>query len=270
MVYSTQTGRKINKMSDHPLRLLNLKTYPWILLAACMFVGALFGMLASYALKPVYEATATLTANIEIVREGNVTEIMVDSQMTILGSQVYDAQVVDAVLKDEQAAGNNMSIEDFRKNASFERQMMNTLLKYRDYNPLIAQRVVNRWVNALYGRLLQAYPHGLAVSEARDTLQEITTSNTNQKVDQTQFCKQLNAEVEQDLKAKANAVILKESPLSLGLTSALTISNVIPADIPGQPLRYTRGSLILAGALVGMIGGIILIEGLTPRKDNYA
>lgn len=270
MVYSTQTARKMDNMTDHPLRLFNLKTYPWIVLGVCMLAGVLLGLLISFMLRPVYEAQATLTANLEIVREGNVTEIMVDSQMTILGSQVYDSQVVEEVLQSELAVGNNLSYEDFRGHASFERQMMNTLLKYRDHDPVVAQRVVNTWVNAFHDRLLEAYPYGLAVSEARDTIQQIAKCNNDQKAEQTDFCSNLNPEVEEELKTEANAIILKESLLSLGLTSALTISNVIPADIPDAPLRYTRGSLTLGGALVGMVAGLILIEALPARKENNA
>ncbi|MGB4595014.1 MAG: hypothetical protein WBI14_03830 [Anaerolineaceae bacterium] len=257
-------------MTDHPLRFFNLKTYPWVLLGLCMLSGAMVGLLASYTLRPIYEAKASITANMEIVRNGNITEMMVDSQMTIIGSQVYDVQVVEEVLLSEQAIGHNLTNEEFRENANFERQMLNTILKYRDHDPEIAQRIVNSWAHAFYNRLMDAYPYGLSVSEARDTLQQIMKCQTDLEAQETDYCVALNPETVVTLKEQANAIILEESPLSMGLTSALTISNLIPADIPDAPLRYSRGSLILAGTFLGMAIAILRIEVLPGRKQKYA
>jgi hypothetical protein len=270
MVYSTQTERKIVTMTDHSLRLFNLKTYPWIFLAFCMLAGTLVGMLSSYMIKPIYEAQATLTANMEIVRNYPITEIMVDSQMTVIGNQVYDSQVVEDVLRSENSIGQDLNFEDFRTNTSFERQMMNTVLKYRYHDPIIAQRVVNTWARIFHDRLLEAYPYGLAVSAARDTLQQIGKCKTDPIAQKADFCLTLEPGVEAELKNDANAVILNNSPLSLGLTSALTISNVIPADIPDAPLRFARGNLILAGMFIGLVVGALFIESAPACKETDA
>ena len=235
-----------------------------------MLAGALLGLAVSMVFKPVYEAQATITANVEIVRNYPITEMMVDSQMTLIGSHVYDSQLVAEVLRAENSIGNILSYEDFRKNASFERQVMNTILKYRDHDPQVAQRVVNTWANAFYGQLIEAYPYGLEVSEARDTLQQIMKCQVEEKKQETEFCQTLNPEIEAQLKEKANSIILEKAALSMGLTSAFSIGTVIPSDIPEEPLRYTRGSMMLAGLALGTASGLMLVEFLPGHKQKYA
>ena len=261
---------KEKNMIDHPLKLLNFRTYPWVILGTFMLAGALFGYLVSATLKPIYEARSTLTANIEIVRNYPITEMMVDSQMTLIGSQVYDREVVEEVLEAENSVGNKLDYEAFRKNADFERQMMNTIFKYRDHDPMIAQRVANTWAEAFYKRLTEAYPYGLEVSEARATLQSIINCHADEKKKDTEFCLDLTAEREAALKDEANAVIQDKALLSMGLTSAFSIGTWIPADVPDAPIRFTRGSLILAGLALGTALGLLLIEILPGGKEIHA
>jgi len=64
-----------------------------------------------------------------------------------------------------------------------------------------------------------------------------------------------------------NAIILEESPKSLGLILALNVSQYQPAAVPADPLNYQRGTLILGGAGVGLIIGIILNEIPSKRKN---
>lgn len=255
-------------MNNRTLRILNLRTYPWIFLGTLMIAGALFGMFISYLLTPVYEAKATITANMEIVRNGNITEIMVDSQMTVIGSQIFDSKAVNAVLLAERGLGHNLTYEDFRESAGYENQMMNTVLKYRHSDPVVAQRVVNSWANAFFNRLFEAHPHGLMVSQARALIQDIRQCKTDPKINETNFCQMLTPEIEKQLTNEANAVITKEAPLSMGLTAEISITNLIPADIPDTPLRYTRGSLVLAGAAIGFVLGIVLTESFFKKHDD--
>ena len=228
------------------------------------------GYLVSATLKPIFEARSTLTANIEIVRNYPITEMMVDSQMTLIGSQVFDSRVVEEVLEAENSVGNKLDYEVFRKNADFERQMMNTIFKYRDRDPMIAQRVANTWAEAFHKRLTEAYPYGLEVSEARATLQSIINCHVDESKKGTEFCLALTPGREEALKNEANAIIKEKGSLSMGLTSAFTIGTWIPADVPDAPLRFTRGSLILAGLALGMALGLMLIEFLPGGKENHA
>ncbi len=255
---------------DFPIKLLSPKTYSWFVLALIMILGALFGWAMSYLLPPIYEARAILTGNMEIVRNGDVTEIMVDSQMTVLGSHVYNEEIVQKVIENENSLGNPLDFEEFKRNASFERQMMNTVLKYRDHDPAIAQRIANAWADEFRALLLEAYPYGIAVSAARNTIVKINNCQKNENAQKLAFCIALNQDEEKKLIKEAQAVIAEKSAQSLGLTSALSIGEVIPADQPDEPVRFTRGRLILAGTLIGFAAGIMTIELKPSRRQEHA
>ena len=62
---NTEKNNEIH-IEDHALRLFSRKSlFPWLLVFAAMFAGALIGALLSLALPPVYEARALVSTNLE-------------------------------------------------------------------------------------------------------------------------------------------------------------------------------------------------------------
>lgn len=263
-----KTTRSVSNL-DYQIKLfLKKDTEPWLILAICIIIGALLGGILSLFFRPIYEAKALVTTNLELHQDTAMTEIMLDSQINHIGELVYYPDVISRLLETEKSQGNTLTLELLQQKASVERMLMNTIIKVKDPSPELAARIASEWAKILFDRLNEAYPHAVKLSEAKLQFDALTACLTDAtKVPQT-FCDsltfdQLNTELE-----ALNKVILEESPYSLGLTLALNVSQYQSAAIPTEPLHNKRGALILSGGGVGLVVGVFLNE--TPIKHKKA
>lgn len=237
-------------------------------IAAIMLLGALVGLILSLFLPPKYEATAKLTTNLEIVTGTNVTEIMVDSQVDLIGTLVFHQDVINQVIKSLDEEGLSYTANELTQKTQIERQLMSTLIKVRDIDPKVASLIATTWAEKAYERLSEAYPHGLALSEAKASQAMLTGCLVDTSKQNLPFCQALTPEKAEQLRSEAESVILQESPLSLGLTGELNISQYQPAPIPERPVAFQQSILILAGAVVGLVIALLLGELLAKEQDR--
>lgn len=245
---------------------LRLKKSQYLVSVGLMLFFALIGLIVSFFFKPIYEAEAVLISNMEIVRDGNITEIMVDSQLEILRRQVYHSDVIAEVIASEKLNGNEITANDLYHNSEVERRLMGTYVKIRDEDPVIAARIASTWVEAAYNRLNAAYTYALDVSEAKWMLTTIEDCFKDPLVAETAFCLNLDPREIKGLSREANTTILSESIYALGLTKDMQIAQFQVAEIPEEPIQGERPKLILCGALIGLVLSFIVYE-LPSFKD---
>lgn len=268
---NTEKNNEIH-IEDHALRLFSRKSlFPWLLVFAAMFAGALIGALLSLALPPVYEARALLSTNLELVQDANITEIILDAEINHIGELVFHPDVVSALIEKEADNGSALTLEELRKNSSIERQLMNTVIKVRDQSPEDAARIASEWAEILFIRLNEAYEHAVLLSSAKQQYNAVRDCLTAQPKAPQAYCASLSAESTRAELERLVEIIIAESPKTLGLTVALNVSQFQPAVLPREPLYNSRGALILGGALAGLAAGIAAAEILPKRKrDNEA
>lgn len=225
------------------------------------------GLVVSFFFPPEYEAEAFIITNMELVRETNITEIMVDSQLELVRQIMYHPDITGKLLSLEQAAGNPLTHNELLDKSLIERRLMTTVVKVRDADPSIAARIASNWVEVAYKRLSQAYSHALLVSEAQWTITSIEDCQSDLLVIETEFCQNLTAEQVARLADEAHAVILRESPYALGLTKDLQVSQFQPASIPIKPIQGARANLILAGGFIGLFLSLIVFEMPEFKRD---
>lgn len=240
--------------------IFTLKEHQYLVSFSLMVIFALVGLLVSFVFPPKYEAESFLITNLELVQGTNVNEIMVDSQIGLIGELLYYPDITDEVIRLEEQAGNTITLGQLKKSSLIERRLMTTVVKVRNEDPAIAARIASNWVEIAFERLSEAYAHALLVSEAKWTITSIEDCQTDPLVIETGFCQNLTAEEVHELTNEANAVILAESPYALGLTKDLQISQYQPAALPQKPIQGTRSNLMLAGALIGLVFSLFLFE----------
>ena len=252
---------------DYHVKLLSKKGFePWLIVAVGIILGALIGGVLSLFFTPIYEARALVSTNMELRVDGTLTEIMLDAQINHIGELVFYPEVVSRLIETEAAQGNELTLEALKQKTSVERQLMNTIIKVKDPDPQLAARIASEWAEILYNRLNEAYLHAVRLSEAKLQYEALSACFSNAlKVPKT-FCLSLTPDELSKEIERLNAIILEESPKSLGLTIALNVSQYQPAAVPADPLNYHRGTLILSGAGVGLIIGILLNE--IPSKHK--
>jgi Capsular polysaccharide biosynthesis protein len=250
-----------NRHEDYAIRLLGGKNfYPWLLVFVFMLGGAGIGGLLSLALPPVYEARALVSTNLELTQDAFITEIMLDAEINHIGELVFHPDIVDAVIAKEAGEGNSLTYDQLKKNTSVERQLMNTVIKVRDKNPHVAARIASEWAEILFTRLSEAYQHAVVLSGAKEQYNAIRGCLTANPRAPQEYCRSLTAEEARVELERLVPIIIAESPHSLGLTVALNVSQYQPAALPEKPLYYSRGSLILGGALAGLVSGLVIAE----------
>lgn len=232
-----------------------------------MIFFAIVGLLVSFVLVPKYEAESYLITNLELVQDTNVTEVMVDSQLELIGQLMYHPDITDEILRLEEFAANPITLAQLKKSSLIERRLMTTVIKVRDQDPEIATRIANNWVVIAFDRLSEAYVHALLVSEAQWTITSIEDCQTDPEVIETGFCQNLTPEEVNNLTDEAQAVILAEAPKAMGLTKDLQISQFQPASVPDKPIQGARSNLMLSGALIGLLLSFIAFE-LPVFKDQ--
>ena len=74
------------------------------------------------------------------------------------------------------------------------------------------------------------------------------------------FCQSLSVDEAQQIISETENIILRESPLSLGLTGELNVSQYQLAPVPEYPVAFHRPILILVGALAGLVTALVIGE----------
>ena len=245
------------------------RPFPWQFLLAGMIVGALVGLLLGSLLPPVYEAQALVTTNMELVQDTNITEIMIDSQIDQLGVLMYHPDIIQAVVTQFPLTTSGIDAQNFKNETSVERRLMTTILKVRHADPHMAAEIASAWAKAAYERLNEAYPHAVRLSQAKANLRVIESCLNAPLKQNLPLCQSLSVEEAKAISAAANQTILEESPLSLGLTVELNVSQYQPAAVPAEPLWFRRGTMVLAGWFVGLIASLLLAETLPGRSRRH-
>lgn len=246
---------------------LKMRKHQYLVVFLLMILGSLAGLLVSFVSPPMYEAKSYLITNLELVQDTNITEIMIDSQLELIGQIIYHPDITDAVLSLEMEAGNTYSLAELKKKSLVERRLMTTVIKVRDKDPEIAARIATNWTEIAYDRLSQAYTHALLVSEAHLTITFIEDCQSDPLVGESEFCQNLTPEEAANLADNAQEIILAESPHALGLTKDLQISQYQPAAVPLEPIQGGRADLMLTGALIGLVLALILSE--LPSLEDF-
>jgi len=188
--------------------------YWWIAVLTTL-VGGLIGFLFSRIHAPIYEATASITVNVDLSKVTKFPLERQDEELALYNIQVaiFDSQTIANVV--QAANRQNLSLDSaiLFKNQTVERKLVVWELRYRDGNPITAQKIANLWVD-----------------EASRTFQIMQDSGK--------------------------------------VPSYVIIQGISSADVPQTPIYYFPSWLILAGGVIGLASGILIVESLGTRLQS--
>ena len=247
---------------------LSMKGQQYLFSVILMLAFSLAGFLVSLFIPPQYEAVSYLITNLEVVQDTNVNEIMIDSQLELIGQLLFHPDITDELLAIENEANNPLSLSDLKAKSNIERRLMTTLIKVRDKDPIISARIGTNWAQIAFRRLNEAYSHAILVSEAKGMIVTIEGCSSELVISDTDYCQQLFSEDVEKLVSEVYSIVETESPNAWGLTKELQISQVQPAALPTKAIQSTRANFIFAGALVGLLISLIAYEFIIFQTDN--
>lgn len=247
---------------------LSMKGQKYLISVILMLIFSLGGFLVSLFIPPQYEAVSYVITNLEVVQDTNVNEIMIDSQLELIGQLLFHPDITDELLSIENEASNPLTLSDLKAKSNIERRLMTTLIKVRDKDPSVSARIATNWAQIAFRRLNEAYAHAVLVSEAKGMIVSIEGCSSELVITDAVYCRQLFSEDVEKLASEAYDIVQKESPFALGLTKELQISQAQPAAVPNKAIQATRANFIFAGALIGLLISLITYELNFSKSDN--
>lgn len=256
---------KYNKNTDIEFNFIKRKN-SWIFIFILILIGAGLGFAVSLFKKPIYEATALVTTNLHLNEEGPINEIMLDSQINHIGDLYFHPQVVEKLIATEKTNGLSLNLETLKEIGTVERRLLNSQIKIRHSDPQIAARIATNWAKILFDTLNEAYPYAIQVSNAKDKLVWLNNCvNPIEEIEIDAFCKSITKDELDQAISDAEAIILDKINHTLGLSKYLNVSQYQPASVPNKAISYHKGSMVLAG---GVIGFLVALGILMLRKNN--
>ncbi|WP_299024443.1 hypothetical protein [uncultured Thermanaerothrix sp.] len=243
----------------------------WVIVLAAL-LGAFGGWLAHAIKPPIYEAQAVFSATIDYTRTGLMTQFEQDQALNAVGHLIASNEVIERVINQLQGEGSTLTIADLRRMGTVERQVDAFVLRLRTSDPQEAARLANLWAGEADAVLADAQTHALKAASLAQYMRSIETclQRAVMVAPATALCPQQSLEDLQALLATVGQQFQTERQASRNLFPGLSIQWVESASPPTQPVQYGRNDLMLVGALIGWVLGLVLVETLPFfRRFNY-
>lgn len=243
-----------NDKTNLKFSFLKKSSKDWFVLFICIIIFALLAYGFSFLKKPIFEAHASVTTNIHLHKEGPVTEFMLDSQVNHIGDLFFTPYITSELIAQEAKEGLDLTLEALKDMGQVERRMLASLIKVRHENPEIAARIATNWAKILKEATETAYPYAVEVASAKNTLILLQNcANPKEGVTLDAFCSSMTKSEYDQALSEAESILVELGDKTLGLSEYLNISHYEPASVPTKPVSYSRGSMTLAGAALGML-----------------
>jgi len=240
----------------------------WWLVAALMILGGLLGFVFS-ALRPAqYEARAEYTFNIDFARTGILSDVEQDQAFEALSDIIFSSQVFEETVSDAQAQGISIDLAYLQANISKERALNNWIMRLRMPDPQDAAAVTNLWGARALAALEETSRAALEVGVLQSHLDSLerclSTSVASDPVQGACMGTSL-AEIQAEI-AIAGQAITAARAASRGMLPGMGFQWTQQAVPNDRPVTYGRAGLVLAGAVIGLLAAVLLLElGLAER-----
>jgi hypothetical protein len=263
-----------------PLELLGRTLHRWWMLVALMLLGGAAGWLLSQFRHPVYEATAVYQVTLDeqqLVDRGLLTAdklpLQFADQNTYLApaaDMFYDPAVRAKLLADASSQNMQLQQSDFNGTDFYlDRRGMQWFVTVRSTDPATSAQLADLWLAAADAALRAAQAHtdqSISLQLQYDSVQKCFAEMDFQQANKcagTRFA----TPVDLDAYLKGLETQMASAQQSgSGIDPALSFVIVSPANQPSHPVLYTTSLVIVAGSLVGLLAGIVLVQMLRPWK----
>jgi len=234
---------------------LSLALRRWWLVVLLVLMGGGIGWGAQFFLAPVYESRAEFAFTIDFTRTGALTDIEEDFVLGIAGDILGSSEVLDRVVVQAEAQGIVISTSQRKEVFFIERRNQTWVLRVRYPDAGSAYILAGLWADEAQTVLQDAYRHALqaeGLRRYRDTL--VGCMQNSVAVEPVHaVCNLHNLGAIQQELAKTGEALQAEKLASQGLMPALLFERSQTPERPERPVRFQRNTLILAGALIGLL-----------------
>lgn len=247
--------------------LVNAMRFWWFIVLLAV-AGGVLGWLLHLARPPVYEAAVEFSASIDYVSTGPLTQFEEDTALNGVGDILSSDSMEKAVVNKANAEGITVSFAGLKSNLTFERKVTSWFVRVRSTDPHTADRLAAIYAEQGRAVLLESYQHTLAADRLGRYLHSLEDCLSRAAVSETTdvLCSRYRfKDIQSDLK-EAGSAYNQERLASHQLFSGLLIGPSGVAYQAGKPVLYAVNRLVLAGALIGLLLGIWLVQVNIPGR----
>lgn len=251
-----------------PLDELSLTLRWGWLIVVLTVLGGMLGWGVHVLQPPLYEARAVFGTSIDYVRTGALTDIEEDQAIAVVGDVLRASDVRQHVLAAAREEGLALSEADFGRGLVAERMGYRWLLRVRLDDPQKAARVAQIWAAQGQSALQSAALHAQNAALLARQVEGLGACLKSQSVVLPVYapCPVADLPEVQAQIAALGAQLADELRLSRGLLAALTVTLSEEPVTPGQAAQYGAGTLVGAGALLGLLAGVALVWLRVPQR----
>jgi hypothetical protein len=234
----------------------------WVFLFLTGLIGGLLGLLVHAVRPPVYEALVRFPAGIDYVSTGPLREADVDIALNSIGSLLVSNAVLERVSQQGTDEGIAVTTAELKRAVVAERRMSDWELRLRGTDPDRVERLALIWAAQGEAALVEGYHHALEADRLDRVMRALETCLGQAVVAEpapVPCAPARLADIQADLQAAGEAY-RQEKAASRGLSSALTHSPPDTTRISPRAVILGRAAVVLAGALLGFLVGLALVE----------
>jgi capsular polysaccharide biosynthesis protein len=234
----------------------------WWMMVILMIIGGLAGLVLHLFLPSIYEAKAVVTISMDF-DERPLTQYEEDYAFTAAGAIINSSNVLNPVIADAQSKGYSLDPTKIADHFFLERKQSEWELRVRDPEPQVAAALANSWAQSAIDKLNAVLTHSIRAEQLQvqdDGLKNCLAGVPTQVAPPQLDCKALSQDQVQVMLHDDAAELVKEKNASLGIIPIMSFSLTDLAGIPGSPTVYGQGGLVFAGAFIGFLVSVWLIN----------
>ncbi|MFZ6026435.1 MAG: hypothetical protein ACOYYS_01855 [Chloroflexota bacterium] len=241
----------------------------WWLVALLTVVGGVLAWTFHALQPPVYEAVATFSVVIDLPENiPALDEREQDQAIGVFKALLIATPVVENVRTAAQARGIPLEALALNRRVFAERRQSQIDLIVRHEDPQTAAAIANLWADQAYAVMVEAYGHALQAYTLGQYQQSLVQCIQAESPAPGSLCAlesldALEARLQQ-VEAERQAELLA----SQALLPTLVFEFSQRAEPPQAPVAYPAAALLLAGALIGCVSGIVLAVLPWPGAKN--
>ncbi|MPM45367.1 hypothetical protein SDC9_92054 [bioreactor metagenome] len=183
---------------------------------------------------------------------------------------ILSSVVLEQVRNEATAAGQTLSEQEIAANFSADRQDTRWVLRVRNSDPQTAQKFVQIWSQDAIAALSDLRKNAVTSVVVQSSLNSLVNCLQDKVVADASsaLCPEKDlTEIKKEIDAIANAPKLQEVWNSLALShTSFELSG--EASVPTSPVLYGRNISVLAGALIGLLLGVGLVNSALFNKKT--
>jgi uncharacterized protein involved in exopolysaccharide biosynthesis len=233
----------------------------WWIPVVMAALGAILGWTFHFFHPAVYEATSNLTITMDFSQR-ELTQYEQDYAFNAAGAIINSTAVKDQIVAKVQTDGILISSIQLAQQMFSEGRQSVWELHVRDRDPQVAADLANTWAQVANEALNTALEHAIQSEQLQyqiDALQAClplepgTPEPDANSQPALEGCGHFSlVEIQTAMQSWTNQLV-QEKGLSAGILPIMEFALTGEASVPEKPVLFDQASLILAGALVGLV-----------------